>query len=127
MIKINMTQEHLLMQMLAGIITESQYKSILNENNPNWINLDSPKARILTDVYYIGDSAEVDLRPLRGSAIPANKLPEYDLTQIEKEGDGMLYIKNGEKGWYDEEQEMFESEDENSTVQVSKDYIEFIS
>jgi len=122
-----MNKETLRMQMLAGIITEGQYKEKLDENNPNWIDLDSPKARILIDVYYIGDSAEGDLRPLRRSATPANKLPEYDLTQIEKEGDGMLYIKKGEEGWYDEEQEMFESEDENSTVQVSKDYIEFIS
>jgi hypothetical protein len=122
----NMNNETLRMQMLAGLITEGEYQTKINENNPNWIDLDSPKAKILTDIYYIGDNAEGDLRPLRGSAIPANELPEYDLTQIEEEGDGMLYIENGEEGWYNEEEEEFESENENSTVKISKDYIEFI-
>ena len=37
-----MTQEKLRMQMLAGIITESQYKNMLKENNtlPDWIKGD---------------------------------------------------------------------------------------
>jgi hypothetical protein len=63
---------------------------------------DSPKARILTNVYYIGDNAEGDLAGLAGSAVPAYDLPGYSLRQIEDEGDGMLYMKKGEIGWYDE-------------------------
>jgi hypothetical protein len=34
-----MTQEQLRMQMLAGIITESQYKSMLNENTFTYVLL----------------------------------------------------------------------------------------
>ena len=85
---------------------------------------DSPKARILTNVYYIGDNAEGDLAGLAGSAVPAYDLPGYSLRQIEDEGDGMLYMKKGEIGWYDGR--IFESELENSTTAVDKKYIELL-
>lgn len=107
------------MQQLAGIIKENE------EYGPEFINPNSSKATILTDVYYIGDNAEGDLRSLRGSSIPSYKLQGYTLEDIENEGDGMLYIKKGEEGWYDEEKGVFESKDENSTVAVSKEYIDF--
>lgn len=91
---------------------------------PAHIAEDSPKARILTKVYYIGDNAEGDLAGLAGSAVPAYDLPGYSLRQIEDEGDGMLYMKKGEIGWYDGR--IFESELENSTTAVDKKYIELL-
>ena len=109
------------LQKLAGILKENQ-----EEFGAQWVDSNSPKARILTDVYYIGDNAEGDLRPLRGSAVPAYELQGYTLEDIENEGDGMLYIKKGEEGWYDENEGAFESEDENSTTRIKKEYIELI-
>jgi hypothetical protein len=41
-------------------------------------------------------------------------------------GDGFLYIEAGEEGWYDEEEGMFESADENSTTRIEKRYIKLI-
>jgi hypothetical protein len=109
------------LQKLAGILKENQ-----EEFGAQWVDSNSPKARILTDVYYIGDNAEGDLRPLRGSAVPAYELQGYTLEDIKDEGDGMLYIKKGEEGWYDENEGAFESEDENSTTRIKKEYIELI-
>ena len=127
-----MNKETLRMQMLAGIITEGQYKQKLNENNPDenspeWIGPNSPKAKILTNVYYIGEDADEDLSDYAGSAVPAYELPGYTLSQIKKEGDGMLYIRKNEMGWYDENEGMFESSAENSTTRIEKEYIKLIS
>ena len=103
---------------------------LLKENQEEfgaqWIDSNSPKARILTDVYYIGDDAEGDLRSLRGSAVPSYELQGYTLEDIENEGDGMLYIGKGEEGWYDENKGMFESEAESNTTRIKKEYIELI-
>jgi hypothetical protein len=44
-----MTQEQLRMQMLAGIITEGQYKAKLNENN-NYIDIEYPSGDYPGDV-----------------------------------------------------------------------------
>jgi hypothetical protein len=126
-----LSEEFSRMQKLAGIVNESETAKELGENiyeyGPEWINPNSPKAKILTNVYYIGDNAYGDLSSYRGSAVPSYELPGYTLYQIKKEGDGMLYIKEGEKGWYDEEEGVFESYDENSTTRIKKEYIELIS
>jgi hypothetical protein len=147
-----MDKETLRMQMLAGIITESQYAVKLKEmegdpegyygyqepidpndyaepnsgDTPEWIDPNSPEAKILTDVYYIGDGARGDLSPLRGSAVPSYELEGYSMEDIQDMGDGHLYIENGEKGWYDEKNGMFESADENSTTRIEKKYIKFL-
>ena len=109
-----------------GSMKESvkENKSSAYPDYPAYVAEDSPKARILTNVYYIGDDAEGDLRGLAGSAVPAYDLPGYSLRQIENEGDGFLYIKKGEIGWYDGR--IFESELENSTTAVDKKYIELL-
>lgn len=115
-----MSEEFKRMQRLAGI-NEIEVNTP-NSYRPLFINPKAPRAIILTDIYYIGDDAEDDFRPLRGMAVPSYKLQGYTLDDIQNAGDGMLYIERGEKGWYDEEQNMFESED-NSTTEVSKEYI----
>jgi hypothetical protein len=117
--KIN-NKEFVRMQKLAGIIKENY------EYGPAWVNLNSPKAKILTNVYYIGDNAYGDLAQYKGEAVPSYELPGYTLSQIKKEGDGFLYIKKGEIGWYDEKEEEFESYDENSTTRIKKEYIKLI-
>ena len=96
-----------------------------NEYSPNWINSDSPKAKILTDVYYIGNEAEGEFSGLRGSAVPSYELANYSIQDIENEGDGMLYIEKGETGYYDEDEGMFESEDASST-RINSEYIELL-
>jgi len=111
------------MQQLAGLIKENNGTEY---NGPEWINQNSPKAIILTDVYYINDNAEGDLAPLRGSAVPSYELQGYTLEDIENKGDGMLYIKKGEEGWYDEQEEEFESYNESSTTRIKKEYIKLI-
>jgi hypothetical protein len=47
-----MTQEQLRMQMLAGIITESQYKNMLNENMtfPEWYDSFIQQLSVKTDI-----------------------------------------------------------------------------
>ena len=35
----------------------------------------------------------------------------------------MLYIKKNEIGWYDENEGTFESQNENSTTRIEKEYI----
>jgi len=115
-----MNKEQLRMQMLAGVITESQYKQKLNEEESNWV-----KAKILTNVYYIGEEAEGDLRGDAGSAVPSYELPGYTLSQIKKEGDGMLYIKKGSIGYYNEEKGVFEDED-GSDTRIEKEYIKLL-
>tara|TARA_R110000796_G_scaffold251169_1_gene381963 strand:- start:560 stop:913 length:354 start_codon:yes stop_codon:yes gene_type:complete len=97
-----------------------------NEYSPNWINSDSPKAKILTDVYYIGNEAEGEFSGLRGSAVPSYELANYSIQDIENEGDGMLYIEKGETGYYDEDEGMFESEDEGNTTRINSEYIELL-
>jgi hypothetical protein len=114
---------------LKQTIKEEIFK-ILKENTeygPEWINPNSPKAQILTNVYYIGDDAYGDLSNYAGSAVPAYELPRnmYILAQIKK--DGILYIKKGEEGWYDENEGVFESKNENSTTRIKKEYIKLIS
>ena len=111
------------MQQLAGILKENNESEYYG---PEWINSNSPKAQILTDVYYIGDDAEGDLAQYSGEAVPSYELQGYTLEDIENEGDGMLYIKNGEQGWYDENEGTFESQDENSTTRIDKKYIKLI-
>jgi len=118
--KQSMNEEFSRMKKLAGIIKENY------EYGPAWVNLNSPKAKILTNVYYIGDNAYGDLAQYKGEAVPSYELPGYTLSQIKKEGDGFLYIKKGEIGWYEEEEEEFESYDENSTTRIKKEYIELI-
>ena len=108
------------MQQLAGILKENSESEY---NRPEWIDQNSPKAIILTNVYYIGDNAEGDLAQHSGQAVPSYELPGYTLSQIKKEGDGMLYIKKNEIGWYDENEGTFESQDENSTTRIKKEYI----
>jgi hypothetical protein len=110
------------MQQLAGILNENES----NYYGPEFINPNSPKAIILTDIYYIGDNAEGDLSSYHGSAVPSYELPGYTLDQIKIEGDGMLYIKKNEEGWYDEKEGVFESKDENSTTRIKKEYIKLI-
>jgi hypothetical protein len=112
------------MQQLAGIINENKDES--NYYGPEWIDPNSPKAIILTDVYYIGDNAEGDLSLYQGSAVPSYELPGYTLAQIKNESDSMLYIKKDEEGWYDEKEGVFESKDENSTTRIKKEYIKLI-
>ncbi len=122
-----LSEEFRRMQKLAGLIIESQLSEDESEYyGPEWINSDSPKAQILTDVYYIGDNAESDLAQYRGEAVPSYELPSYTLKDIKNEGDGMLYIKKGEEGWYDENEGMFESSAENSTTRIKKEYIKLI-
>lgn len=112
------------LQKLAGI---SEIKIIPSvQRRPEFINPNSPNAIILTDVYYIGDNAQGDLSSYQGSAVPSYELPGYTLDQIKIEGDGMLYIKKDEKGWYDEKEGAFESKDENSTTRIKKEYIKLI-
>jgi hypothetical protein len=110
------------MQKIAGLLNENETPG----NGPEWINPNSPKAKILTNVFYIGDGAEGDLRSLRGSAVPSYELKGYSKKDIKDMGDGFLYIEAGEEGWYDEEEGMFESADENSTTRIEKRYIKLI-
>lgn len=119
-------QEVSRMQQIAGVKPKRFLKENFEEGGPEWINPNSPRAKILTDVYYIGDNAEGDLYDMRGSAVPAYELTGYSLEDIENEGDGMLYIKSGEEGWYDENEGEFESKDENSNTRIEKEYIELI-
>jgi hypothetical protein len=110
-------------------IIKEEIQKILNNSegiSPEWINPNSPKAKILTNVYYIGDGASGELKQYRGEAVPSYELSGYTLSQIKKEGDGMLYIQKGEEGWYDEEEGTFESYDENSTTRIKKEYIKLI-
>ena len=109
---------------LKKYLTENR----LNEgfDGPNILPIDSPKAQILTDVYYIGDDAEGEFKYERGSAVPAYEFEDYiTLDDVEEEGDGFLYIKKGETGWYNEEEEMFENE-EGSNTRIEKEYIKLI-
>jgi hypothetical protein len=48
-----MTQEQLRMQMLAGILTEGQYKAMLNEEaeyNPSFLGKEDPKLKSIVDI-----------------------------------------------------------------------------
>ena len=112
---------------LRKIIKEEISKVLKEDYTPEFINLSSPKAKILTDIYYIGDDAEEDFKSDRGSAVPAYEFEDYiTLSDIENEGDGMLYIEKGEEGWYDEEEGTFESYNGNSTTRINKEYITLI-
>ena len=107
-------------------LEDGEVNTIKEEENvgPTWLPINSPKAIILTDVYYIGSNAVGDFSGLRGSAVPAYELPDYiTIKDIEDEGDGELYIKKGEEGWYDEIGGAFESRDENSNTRIKKEYI----
>ena len=110
---------------LKQLIREEISKII--KESPAWIDSKSPKAKILTNVFYIGENAEDDLRPFRGSAVPSYDLQGYTWDYIKNKGDGMLYIKKGEEGWYDENEGTFESKNENSTTSIKKEYIKLIS
>jgi len=110
----------------GSIKPKKQTQAKPESNQPEWIDPKSKKAKILVNVYYIGDGAEGDFRGLAGSAVPEYELQGYTLRDIKKEGDGFLYIKKGETGWYDENKQEFESENENSTVGISKKYIQLI-
>jgi hypothetical protein len=103
------------MQQLAGI---NEYKFI-NPAQPEWIYEDSPRAQILVDAYYINNDA-YNFGGMRGGAVA-----EPELDRLPDDDEGFLYIKEGEYGWYDEDRQMFESEDEHSTVQVRKEYIKY--
>ena len=118
-----LSEEFRRMQKLAGIIAEGESEYY----GPEWIDSNSPKAQILIDVYYIGNSAEGDLAQYKGEAVPSYELTGYTLKDIENEGDGMLYIKKGEEGWYDENEGMFESSAENSTTRIEKEYIKLFN
>jgi hypothetical protein len=75
---------------------------------PEWVGPESKPATILINVYYSEDwGAYVGDEPLEN-------------------GDD-LYIEEGEKGWYNENEEMFESFDENNTVRVKSEYISYKS
>jgi len=104
------------MQQLAGL---NEIKITDPTEQPEWIDEDSPRAKILVDVYYIEDDAYA-FGGMRGGSVP-----EPDLDRLPGGEEGFLYIKAGEYGWYDIDEQMFESEDEHSTVQVRRDYIEY--
>lgn len=89
---------------------------------PQFIPKTSPRAIILTDVYYIYDDADRQYALFRGSTAPAYELG--GMADIDY--NGQLYIEDGERGWYDEEKEMFESQKEHSTTRVEKEYIKLI-
>jgi hypothetical protein len=105
------------MQQLAGLneITVTNP----GDSRPEWINKDSPRAKILVDVYYIEDDAYA-FGGMRGTAVA-----EPELDRLPDADEGFLYIKEGENGWYDEDRQMFESENEQNTVRVREEYIEY--
>jgi len=105
------------MQQLAGL---NEIKVINPADDlPEWIDEDSPRAKILVDAYYIEDRAYA-FGGMRGGAVA-----EPELDRLPNADEGFLYIKAGEYGWYDEDRQMFESEDEHSTVLIREEYIEY--
>jgi hypothetical protein len=96
-----MTQEQLRMQMLAGIITEGQYKEKLNENLQvgNTVNIGDTEmgpADILLVTDYGSYSDEID-REIQKTGWEANT-PKEELTWYK------VKFGNGDIGWYDNEE-----------------------
>jgi hypothetical protein len=96
-----MTQEQLRMQMLAGIITESQYKKKLNENMLSvGSNVNLPDADmgvgiidLVTDYASYADEIDADLGMDWESMTPKEELTWYKIT-----------TEDGETHWFDEEE-----------------------
>ena len=96
-----MTKEQLRMQMLAGIITEGQYKEKMDENlqvgNPvNVGDTEMGPANILLVTDYESYSDEID-REIQKTGWEANT-PKEELTWYK------VKFRNGDIGWYDNEE-----------------------
>jgi hypothetical protein len=96
------------MQQLAGL---NEIRVTDPNERPEWIDEDSPRAKILVNVYYIEDGGYAVAEP------ELDRLPNND--------EGYLYISAGEYGWYDKDSQKFESDDEHNDVQVREEYIEY--
>jgi hypothetical protein len=96
-----MDKETLRMQMLAGIITEGQYKTKLNENIQvgNTVDIGDTEmgpAKILLVTDYESYSDEID-REIQETGWEANT-PREELTWYK------VKFGDGEIGWYDNEE-----------------------
>ena len=92
-----MNREFLKMQKIAGLITENQYRQLME-------NTDNPTHMSKVDWYYIGDAS--DYPGPKGRVVPKAKGYD-DPSQFE---DTELYISVGTEGWIDRDDFMDEEE-----------------
>ena len=92
-----MNKEFLKMQKIAGLITENQYRQLIE-------NTDNPTHMSKVDWYYIGDAS--DYPGPKGRVVPKAKGYD-DPSQFE---DTELYIPVGTEGWIDRDDFMDEEE-----------------
>lgn len=92
-----MNREFLKMQKIAGLITENQYRQLIE-------NTDNPTHMSKVDWYYIGDAS--DYPGPKGRVVPKAKGYD-DPSQFE---DTELYISVGTEGWIDRDDFMDEEE-----------------
>lgn len=92
-----MNREFLKMQKIAGLITENQYRQLIE-------NTDNPTHMSKVDWYYIGDTS--DYPGPKGRVVPKAKGYD-DPSQFE---DTELYISVGTEGWIDRDDFMDEEE-----------------
>ena len=92
-----MNGEFLKMQKIAGLITENQYRQLIE-------NTDNPTHMSKVDWYYIGDAN--DYPGPKGRVVPKTKGYD-DPSQFE---DTELYIPVGTEGWIDRDDFMDEEE-----------------
>ena len=92
-----MNKEFLKIQKIAGLITENQYRQLIE-------NTDNPTHMSKVDWYYIGDAS--DYPGPKGRVVPKAKGYD-DPSQFE---DTELYISVGTEGWIDRDDFMDEEE-----------------
>jgi hypothetical protein len=78
---------------------------------------EEPTHIINCDVYFIDEFED-----FHQEAVPEYELKGYDLDEILSNDSNFLYIEKGEEGFYDSDEEYFETET-GSTTRLKKNYV----